>query len=83
VEGHIIGSRNIPFLGVENYFEKMMDIPRDTLIVIYCNGPDCELGKELADFMTQMGFKHLYLYDDGWDGWEKAKMPFEGTKAKK
>jgi rhodanese-related sulfurtransferase len=82
-EGHIIGSRNIPYLDVFNHFEEITAIPQDTLVVIYCTGPDCELGRELADFMGKMDFKHLYLYDDGWEGWEKAKMPSEGTKAKK
>ncbi|MFI5253804.1 MAG: rhodanese-like domain-containing protein [Bacteroidota bacterium] len=81
-EGHIIGSRNIPYLDVDKHFEEIMNIPQDTLVVIYCNGPECHLGRGLADFMNKMEFKHIYLYDDGWDGWEKAKMPFEGTKTK-
>jgi rhodanese-related sulfurtransferase len=80
--GHIIGSKNIPYENFEKHFDEMMTIPQDTLVVIYCTGPDCELGRELADFMSQMDFKHLYLYDDGWEGWQKANMPFEGTKAK-
>jgi rhodanese-related sulfurtransferase len=81
-QGHIIGSKNIPYENFEKHFDEMMTISQDTLVVIYCTGPDCELGRELADFMSQMDFKHLYLYDDGWEGWQKANMPFEGTKAK-
>jgi rhodanese-related sulfurtransferase len=81
-EGHIIGSKNIPYQEVDKHFEEMMTIPQDTLVVIYCTGPDCELGRGLADFMGNMEFKHLYLYDEGWEGWQKANMPFEGTKAK-
>ena len=83
-EGHIIGSRNIPFDDVDKHFEEVMTtIPQDTLVVIYCTGPDCHLGRGLADWMLSMEFKRIYLFDDGWDGWVKAKMPFEGTKAKK
>jgi hypothetical protein len=29
--------------------------------------------------MVSMEFKNICLYDDGWDGWEKAKMPVDTT----
>jgi 3-mercaptopyruvate sulfurtransferase SseA len=35
----------------------------------------------VAEFMQAIGFKRLYLYDDGWDGWEKAKMPVDSSQA--
>jgi rhodanese-related sulfurtransferase len=75
--GHINGARNIPALNVEQYFEKLVTIPRDTLVIIYCNNPECHLGQMLADFLKVMEFKNLLLYDDGWDGWIEAKMPVD------
>ena len=80
-KGHIKGARNIYGLEAGSHFEELVLIPRDTLIVIYCNNPECHLGRELAEFMSVMEFKRLYLYDDGWDGWEKAKMPIDTTKS--
>ena len=83
-EGHIAGARNVPFLSVDKYFEEVMSsVPQDTLVVVYCSGPDCPLGRGLADWLVALDYKHVVLYDDGFDGWSKAKMPFEGTKAKK
>ena len=78
-KGHIKGARNVPGLEAEEHFEEFVTIPRDTLILIYCNNPDCHLGRMLADFMGAIGFTKLYLYDDGWDGWEKAKMPVDSS----
>jgi rhodanese-related sulfurtransferase len=78
-QGHIKGASNIPALDVEKYFDKLVTIPRDTLVIIYCNNPECDLGQMLADFLKVMEFKHLLIYDDGWDGWTQAKMPIDTT----
>ncbi|MBI1803088.1 MAG: rhodanese-like domain-containing protein [Ignavibacteriae bacterium] len=78
-KGHVKGARNLYGLEADQRFEQLVTIPRDTLIVLYCNNPDCHLGRMAADFLTAIGFTNLYLYDDGWDGWEKAKMPVDST----
>jgi rhodanese-related sulfurtransferase len=76
-EGHIPGAKNIPFLDFDNQFPALMSIPLDTLVVVYCTGSDCPLGRDLCDFMMNMEFKHVFLYDEGWDGWTKAGMAGE------
>jgi rhodanese-related sulfurtransferase len=78
-KGHVKGARNIVGQEAGNHFSEMVTIPRDTLIIIYCNNPECHLGRMLAEFMGAVGFTNLLLYDDGWDGWEKAKMPVDST----
>jgi len=78
-KGHIKGARNIPYLEIDKHFDELMNIPHDTLVIVYCSNPECSLGRDLADFMNQMEFHHLYLYDEGWDAWEKAGMPAEQT----
>ncbi|MBI4546785.1 MAG: rhodanese-like domain-containing protein [Ignavibacteriae bacterium] len=80
-KGHIKGARNIFGDAPDRHFEELVEIPRDTLIVIYCNNPECHLGRVLAEFMNVMEFNNLYLYDDGWDGWEEANMPIDTTSA--
>jgi len=77
LKGHIKGARNIPALEVEKYFDKLVTIPRDTIVIIYCNNPECHMGAILADFLKVMEFKSLLLYDGGWDGWMEAKMPVD------
>jgi rhodanese-related sulfurtransferase len=76
-KGHITGARNVPGLDPGRYFEKLAQLPRDTLLIIYCNNPECHLGRSLAEFLSVLEFKNMVLYDDGWDGWEGAHMPVD------
>jgi len=78
-KGHITGARNIFGLDADEHFAELAPMPRDTLVVIYCNNPECHLGRMLAEFMSAIGFKRLYLYDEGWDGWVKAKMAVDSA----
>lgn len=78
-KGHIKGARNIPALDAGKHFAELAVIPRDTLILIYCSNSECPLGRSLAEFLGVMEFKNLLLYDDGWDGWQKAGMPVDTT----
>lgn len=78
-QGHIKNARSIPGLEADKHFNELISIPRDTLIIIYCNNPECHLGHMLADFMHQLEFKNIYIYDNGWDEWVEAKMPIDTT----
>ena len=78
-KGRIAGARNIFGLDADEHFAELAPMPRDTLTVIYCNNPECHLGRMLAEFMSAIGFKRLYLYDDGFDGWVKGKMAVDST----
>lgn len=81
--GHIPGAKNIPFVGFEKHFDEIMSYSQDTLIIVYCTGPDCELGRGLCDFLVEMKFRRVVLYDGGWEEWSKANLPVEGMNAKK
>jgi rhodanese-related sulfurtransferase len=78
-KGRIKGAKSIFALELEKHFDEIAQIPRDTLVIIYCNNPECHLGRSLAEFMETINFTKLYLYDDGWDGWVAAKMPIDTT----
>ena len=79
----IPGARNIPGQEVEGHFEDVAELPRDTLVIIYCNNPDCHLGRMLAEFMSALEFRNILLYDDGWDGWLAAKQPIDTVRIRK
>ena len=78
-KGHIAGARNIPAMEEDQHFAEIVQLPRDTVVVIYCNSAQCHLGRMLAEFMGTMEFRKLFLYDDGWEGWTKAHMPVDTT----
>ena len=45
-EGHIAGSINIPHRSLSE--ETLSDIPKNTLIVVYCAGPHCNATEKAA-----------------------------------
>ncbi len=78
----IPGAKNIPGQDAENHFADVAELPRDTLVLIYCNNPDCHLGRMLAEFLGALEFRNLLLYDDGWDGWLAAKEVVDTLRVK-
>ncbi len=76
-KGHIPTAINIPFLDVFNYIETLQSIPRDTLIIIYCEGVHCELSKNLAEFLKGMNFRRIFIYHDGIEVWSAQNLPLE------
>ncbi len=77
IKGHIPTAINIPFLDVFNYVETLQSVPRDTLIIIYCEGVHCELSKNLSQFLKGMNFTRMFLYNDGIEGWIAQNLPLE------
>jgi len=69
----IEGAINLPFGEYEVFFEGMKTLPRDKWIICYCDGPQCDLSKALAQELTQNGFKKIAVYDDGLAGWQKLQ----------
>ena len=73
--GHIPGAVNLYAMAPETWVERIAEVPRDTLILIYCGNPHCPFGRSLAEFLGQFGFSNLVLFDEGWDAWEAAGLP--------
>jgi rhodanese-related sulfurtransferase len=76
-KGFVRGARNVFGLEADQHFQELAPIPRDTLMVLYCNNPECHLGPMLAEFLKAIGFQRIVIYDDGWDGWVAAGLPVE------
>ena len=78
VKGHIPGARSLPWHDIDRRFiEVTEDIPSDTLIITYCDGPTCDLSCDLALFLLDMGFNNVRVLPDGWEEWIKDHLPVE------
>jgi rhodanese-related sulfurtransferase len=78
--GHIASAHNIPALEIDKYFSQLVPIPRDTLMILYCNNAECHLAHLLADFLRDLEFKKIFIYENGWDGWIESRQPIDSTK---
>ncbi|MGD9971776.1 MAG: rhodanese-like domain-containing protein [Desulfatirhabdiaceae bacterium] len=83
-KGHIPTAINIP----DTHFEKMTHLlpaDKNTLLIFYCEGPECKLSHKSAQKAEAMGYKNVKVYMDGFPGWMKvpghyAEVPVEFVK---
>ena len=78
-EGHVPGARSISVWeeGLEEKIQKFYDEgnPPDTLLVVYCNGGDCEDSNMLAERLWGIGFNRVVVYKDGFPDWKARGWP--------
>lgn len=58
----------------KKYFEKLMSVPSDKLIIVYCDGGICELSHKVADDLSRLGYKNILIYKGGWEEWSKLNI---------
>jgi rhodanese-related sulfurtransferase len=81
-EAHVPGSVNIPHDRLPEYMDQLLEqIPMDALVACYCQGPDCDFSDLLATELKIIGYPNVVLFPGGWEHWETAGYPAEGTKA--
>jgi len=76
-EAHIKGAINIPYDEVWENIEKLDNIALDELIIVYCDGTDCDASKLLTRELLALGYTRVFLFDGGWLEWTDAGYPVE------
>jgi len=78
VRGHVAGALNLPAEEFAERFVTMASwLPREANIVVYCMGRGCHESRLLADRLAQVGYRRLWIFRDGWLGWEARRWPIE------
>jgi rhodanese-related sulfurtransferase len=74
--GHIAGARSLPWHDVEQrLIQATEDLSPNTIIITYCDGETCNLSRELAVFLLDMGFSNVRVLVNGWMVWIEAHLP--------
>ena len=72
LRGHIPNAINIFSYDDERVvIEKVLTLPRDKTIIIYCDGGSCDLSHHIAALLENFGYERFYLYEGGWNEWSK------------
>ena len=80
--GHIKGAINLPFDYFDDYWDQVEPLlPKNTLIVTYCSGNECESSLYLARVLIEdFGYENVEIYYGGWRTWYNNRLPLEGTE---
>jgi rhodanese-related sulfurtransferase len=77
-KGHIQGAISLPWHEAEQrVMDVTEDMANDAAIVTYCDGDTCELSKDLALFLENLGFANVRVLINGWTVWQEAGLPVE------
>lgn len=77
-KGHIQGAISLPWHEAEHQvMDVIVDMSNDTIIITYCDGDTCDLSRELALFLENLGFERVRVLVNGWTVWQEAGLPVE------
>lgn len=76
-EFHLPGAINVPL--DEDFDDRIREAVPDKHrgVVVYCHDSECPVSGEAGDRMEEMGYEHVYDYDEGKMDWKQAGLPVE------
>jgi rhodanese-related sulfurtransferase len=81
-ENHIKGAINIPEFSFSKSDSTLKNIFQNDLLVVYCDGDDCDISKRLTKELIDLGYKNAYVFLGGFKDWKEANLPIEKGKVK-
>ncbi len=75
--GHIKGAINVPLKDFSLEKSPLASIPKEQLIVTYCDGAECNSSIELAQKLSAAGFTNVKMFFGGWNEWKERHRPVE------
>jgi len=75
--GHIRGALNVPLSDYDVKKSVVSGIPRDRLIIAYCDGSECNSSIELSVKLMKDGYSNVRIFFGGWREWVDANLPIE------
>ena len=78
--GHIKGAVNLPLKSASKGASLLPDVPRDRMVVTYCDGANCNSSIDLAARLYASGFSDVRIFFGGWEEWRARALPTEGTR---
>jgi rhodanese-related sulfurtransferase len=80
-EGHIAGAVNIYPDEIALSAAKLKTmVATDSVVITYCDGPECPLSKETAQGLILQGFPVVKVFVNGWSLWFNAGYPVSKGK---
>jgi rhodanese-related sulfurtransferase len=78
--GHIKSAVSIPLNEFDSMQKRIASLPRDRVIVVYCDGSECNSSIELAAKLSEEGFAGIRIFFGGWEEWVSGNLPTEKSQ---
>ena len=75
--GHIRGAVNVALKKFDTHFARLNKISKGKLLIVYCDGAECNSSIELTVKLMEAGFTNVKVFFGGWQEWSSAKLPIE------
>lgn len=72
-EGTIPRAKNIFAMDFEKHIPYIFTLDKNSRVVVFCGGGDCDLSHELSDKLIQFGFKKVFIYLGGYTEWKNKQ----------
>lgn len=77
-KGHLRGAILLPSDAIEaNMGWLYQNLAPSQLIIIYCDGGNCEASHRVFDFLRSSNFTNLKIFEEGWAAIEPSDLPKE------
>jgi len=75
-KGHIIGAISIPTEQFDIIYPEVSHLLNaEKALIVYCEGIGCELSEEICQFLLDMDYEDVHLYEAGWPEWKEKGLP--------
>ena len=75
--GHIRGATSIPLSVFQTKKAVLDTIPKNRLIVTYCDGAECNSSIELSVRLAKEGYTDVKIFFGGWREWTESNLPVD------
>jgi rhodanese-related sulfurtransferase len=78
--GHVPGALSLPREDFENAYTNLryrLESDRKQLLLVYCSDAGCEDSQMVADGLSKLGYRRVFVFKGGWGEWTAANLPQE------
>ncbi len=75
--GHIHGAINIALKEIDTHRVWLENIPKEKMLIVYCDGAECNSSIELALKLMELKFTNVKVFFGGWQEWKANNLPID------
>jgi rhodanese-related sulfurtransferase len=75
--GHIRGAINIALKEIDTHRILLESIPKEKMLIVYCDGAECNSSIELALKLMELKFTNVKVFFGGWQEWKTNNLSID------